>query len=80
MTTMSNTVSIDVAKRTLSKLLACVAAGEEFTITRNSVPVARLVPIRHVATKRRFGALRGKARVDAAFFEPLSEAEMKGWE
>jgi predicted DCC family thiol-disulfide oxidoreductase YuxK len=29
---------------------------------------------------RRFGALRGKACVDAAFFEPLPESELKEWE
>jgi antitoxin (DNA-binding transcriptional repressor) of toxin-antitoxin stability system len=41
--------------------------------------VAKLVPIQTVPPKRRFGAMRGQARVDAAFFEPLPEGELKAW-
>lgn len=77
---MGNTVTVHVAKTTLSKLLARVEAGEEIVIARDTVPVARLVPIRRVAAKRLFGAMRGEARVEAAFFEPLPEDELKAWE
>ena len=35
---------------------------------------------RPTASARRFGALAGRARVDARFFEPLPEAELSAWE
>jgi hypothetical protein len=42
--------------------------------------MVRLAPVEQTPTGRRFGALRGKARVDDAFFEPPSEDELKAWE
>ncbi len=77
---MSETVTIHVAKSTLSQLLARVEAGEEIIIARDKTPVAKLVPIDRPQAKREFGAMRGRARVDAAFFEPLPEEELKAWE
>lgn len=74
------TVTVHVAKTTLSQLIARVEAGEEIVIARGKQPVAKLVPIRPATPKRRFGAMRGKARVDAAFFEPLPEDELRRWE
>jgi prevent-host-death family protein len=40
-----NAVGIYEAKSKLSELIDRVAAGEEVTITRHGVPVARLVPL-----------------------------------
>jgi len=77
---MSKTVTIHVAKTTLSQLIARVEAGEEIIIARDKQPVAKLVPVRRVQPKRQFGAMRGRARVDAAFFEPLPPDELKTWE
>ena len=42
---MAMTVKTGEAKTRLSELLARVAAGEEVTIARGDVPVARLVPV-----------------------------------
>jgi len=39
------TVAVFEAKNRLSELLAAVAQGEEFTITRHGAPVARLVAL-----------------------------------
>lgn len=39
------TVAVFEAKNRLSELLAAVAHGEEFTITRHGAPVARLVAL-----------------------------------
>ena len=75
-----NSVTVHVAKTTLSQLLARVEAGEEIVIARGKTPVAKLVPIRTVAPKRHFGAMRGKAHVDAQFFEPLPDEELRAWE
>ncbi len=77
---MDEIVTIHVAKTTLSQLIARVEAGEEIVIARDKSPVARLVPIGRAKAKRQFGAMRGKARVGAGFFEPLPEDELRGWE
>ena len=42
---MDSTVGAYQAKANLSSLLHRVAQGEEFTITKHGVPVARLVPV-----------------------------------
>jgi prevent-host-death family protein len=53
----SNTVGAYEAKTHLSELLEKVEAGEEITITKHGVPVARLVPVKK--------GVRPEERVDA---------------
>jgi prevent-host-death family protein len=72
--------SIHAAKTQLSKLIERAEAGDEVVIMRGQTPVVRLVPIRVKAPRRRFGAMKGRARVTAAFFEPLPPAELSAWE
>jgi prevent-host-death family protein len=74
------TVTVHVAKTTLSQLLARVEAGEEIVLARGKVPIAKLMPIRQRRKTRRFGALRGIVSVGPEFFEPLSEHELAAWE
>ncbi len=74
------TVTIHVAKTTLSQLLTRVEAGEEINLARGKQPIAELVPFQPVPTKRRFGALRGIISVGPQFFDPLPEQERAGWE
>jgi prevent-host-death family protein len=71
--------SIHAAKTNLSKLVERARAGEEVIIAKGQTPVVRLVSIEAVAPQRRFGALRGRARVTEAFFEPLPAAELDAW-
>ncbi|WP_428539903.1 type II toxin-antitoxin system Phd/YefM family antitoxin [Rhodopila sp.] len=73
-------VTIHVAKTTLSQLLARVEAGEEIVLARGRNPIAKLVPLKPAAGKRRFGALRGQISVGPGFFEPLTEQEIAAWE
>jgi len=47
---------------------------------RGSQPVAKLVPYRAPAPKRRFGALRGIISAGPGFFELLPEDEFAVWE
>ena len=54
---MSNTVTIHVAKTTLSRLVARVEAGEEIVIARDKTPVAKLVPIAPPKPKRAPGSM-----------------------
>jgi len=77
---MTRIVTIHVAKTTLSQLLVQVEAGEEIVIARDKTPVARLVPITPTRPQRRFGAMRGKAKIGPEFFEPLPEDELPRWE
>ena len=74
------TVTVHTAKTHLSRLLEEAVAGEEIIIARGRTPVARLVPITAVKPARRFGAMRGRARVTRLFFEPLPAAEQDAWE
>lgn len=73
------TVTVHAAKTHLSRLIEKAEAGEEVVIARGKVPVVRLVPVRAGKPARRFGAYRGRARVSAAFFKPLSEADLRVW-
>ena len=73
-------VTIHAAKTHLSRLIRRACAGEDIIIARGAKPVARLVPVEPAGAGRVFGAMRGRARVDDAFFEPLSDDELTAWE
>lgn len=66
------------AKTNLSRLIAQALAGGEVVIARGNVPAVRLVPVEPQG-RRVFGALKGKIAIDAAFDEPLSDEELRGW-
>ena len=73
-------VNMHEAKTRLSQLVVEVERGGEVIVSRRGRPVARIVPYAPQPPRRRFGAMRGQARVDAAFFEPLPEDELAAWE
>lgn len=73
-------VTVHAAKTHLSKLIERACAGEEVVIARGRTPVVRLVPVRRVQPRRRFGAMRGRAGTTKAFFAPLPAEELEGWE
>jgi prevent-host-death family protein len=77
---MSKPHSIHAAKTQLSRLIERAERGEDVVIARGSTPVARLTRLRAQRPARRFGAMRGRARVTRAFFESLPESELKRWE
>jgi prevent-host-death family protein len=72
-------VTVHAAKTQLSRLIRDVQAGTEVVIARRNVPVVRLVRVTEPPKKRKFGAMKGKARVTAAFFEPLPPKELADW-
>jgi prevent-host-death family protein len=76
---MAKMYTIHEAKTHLSRLIARASAGEEVLIARGKTPVARLTPDGMDVPARRFGAMKGKARVSASFFEPLPEEELTTW-
>ena len=77
---MAKTHTIHAAKTQLSRLVERAENGEEVIIARGSTPVARLTRLRAPRSARRFGAMRGRARVTRAFFDSLPERELKRWE
>lgn len=74
------TVTIHVAKTTLSQLLAEVEAGEVIVLARGKDPIAKLVPIHPLAGKRQFGRLKGLIDAGPEFFEPLPPEELDAWD
>lgn len=68
------------AKTQLSRLVERAVAGEEVVIARGRIPVVRLVPVHAPVVERRFGAMRGRAKVTRAFFSPLPQEELTAWE
>jgi prevent-host-death family protein len=64
---MSKTISLREANQGFARCVREVESGEEFVITRNGVPVARLVPIagRRELTPTQLAALeRTRARME----------------
>ncbi|MDX2225012.1 MAG: type II toxin-antitoxin system prevent-host-death family antitoxin [Rhodospirillaceae bacterium] len=77
-------VTIHAAKTHLSKLIQMACRGEDIVIARKDKPVVKLVPIesgpRPMKIERKFGALKGKIKLDETFFDPLPEDELALWE
>ena len=64
------TVNVHEAKTHLSRLLERVGQGEEITIMRNNVPVARLTAVAAV-TSRQLGWAKGEFTVPDDINAPL---------
>jgi len=64
-------VNIHQAKTHLSRLLERVQLGEEITIMRANVPVAKLTAVSHASAKRELGWARGEFTVSEDFDDPL---------
>jgi prevent-host-death family protein len=72
-------VNIHEAKTHLSRLLQRVAAGEEVTIARAGVPVARLVAVDQKKAVRPLGFARGLVWVADDFDAPLPDDLLKAF-
>jgi prevent-host-death family protein len=70
-------VNIHEAKTHLSRLLQRVAAGEEVTIARAGVPIAKLVAVERVKKIRPLGMDRGSIWVADDFDAPLPDDLLK---
>jgi len=73
---MSNAVKVAEAKTHFSELLSRVQQGEEFVITRGSLPVARLVPLDEVERRRR---LIATIKAERSRYGGISQAEVAAW-
>lgn len=72
--------TVHAAKTNLSRLIESACAGEQVIIARGRTPAVRLVPVTPVLRGRKFGAMRGRAKVDERFFDALPADELAGWE
>jgi prevent-host-death family protein len=70
-------VNIHEAKTHFSRLLQRVAQGEEVTIARAGVPVARLVPLESKKKIRPLGFARGEVWIADDFDAPLPDDLLK---
>ena len=72
------TVSAREANQQFSKLLEAAVGGEEVTITRHGVPVAKLVPLASEATA---DALERRRRAALAWLRspPLEGGNLDAW-
>jgi prevent-host-death family protein len=72
-------INVHEAKTNFSRLLQRVAAGEEITIARAGVPVARLVPIEPKVARRKLGIDRGRIWIADDFDAPLPDEVLAGF-
>lgn len=71
-------MNVQEAKAQLSRLVDAAMLGEEVIIAKAGKPCVRLVPMDLPA--RQPGSAKGRATLTPAFFEPLPEDELKGWD
>jgi prevent-host-death family protein len=66
-------VNVHEAKTHLSRLLKRVAEGEEITIARAGVPVAKLIAVAPASAVRPLGAMEGQIYIAEDFDAPLPD-------
>lgn len=76
---MGKSKSIHPTKTHPSRLVERARAGEKVIIARGKTPVTRLIPLEAIEPRGRFGAMRGLARVTAAFLKLLPSEELDRW-
>jgi len=72
-------VNVHEAKTHLSRILRRVTAGEEVTISRAGVPVAKMVAVVPNAGVRPLGAMEGQIYIADDFDAPLPDHILAGF-
>jgi antitoxin (DNA-binding transcriptional repressor) of toxin-antitoxin stability system len=74
-------IDVNEAASRLPDLIERACAGEEVILSRDTVPLVRLVPVSvgRIQAKREFGSLKGKLVIPEELFRPLSSEEMDAW-
>ena len=73
-------INIHNAKTNLSRLIEKAAKGDEVIISRAGEPVAKLVPIKTAAPRRRKGLLKNKIKIRPGFYKPLPDEVIAAFE
>ena len=66
-------VTIEEAQTRLPELIAALKPGEEVVLTRDDLPVARLVPVPPAKPQPRFGSCKGMLTIVAEDDEHLAD-------
>lgn len=66
-------IALNDAQLKLAELVAAAGRGEEFVITLEGKPVAKMGPADDAQPVRRFGSARGKIRIADDFDAPLDD-------
>ena len=61
------------AKARLSQLVKKAMDGEDVVIAKDNKPLVKLVPVRHIARRRRAGSAKGQVIMSKDFGEPLED-------
>ncbi len=72
-------LNIHEAKTHLSRYLERVEAGETIILCRHNKPIAEIRPLQRKAKKKRVFGLDDGFGVSPAFFEDLTEDELRLW-
>jgi len=73
--------NINEIKSKLSEYLDKVSSGETVLICNRNVPIAEIKAIVQKTTGRRvLGLAKGKIKIEPAFFDPMTNDELKAWE
>ncbi len=68
-------VNIHVAKAHLSELIQKALLGEEVIISRDHMPMVKLVPVQPPKHQRKIGLAKGLITIAPDFDEPLEDFE-----
>jgi prevent-host-death family protein len=68
---MTMIINVEEAEVAFSQLLNRVSQGEEVTITKDGVEIARLVPVNQKSLRRIPGSAKGLITIAPDFDEPL---------
>lgn len=77
---MAIIVNIHQAKTNFLKLVDAAAQGDEIIIAKAGKPIAKLVPITLLKSKRKPGRLKGKIHISADFDESMPENLLQQFE
>lgn len=66
-------VNIDEAKNDLSLLISKAMNGEDIIITKDNIPLVKLVSVSSVKPKPQFGSAKGLITMADDFDEPLED-------
>lgn len=74
------TINIHEAKTHLSRFVEQAAAGEEIIIAKAGKPMARLVPLQRMSSRRKLGLFKGQLNVPDDFDTPLDDEAIAQFE
>jgi prevent-host-death family protein len=69
-------VNMHEAKTQLSRLVEAACRGEEVIVSRDGVPVVKLVPVQRPRGPRVLGQARGQVHLSPDFDTPMGEREL----